>query len=130
MHSKTKKAFTASVFSMGALALFTVGCSMEGQWSLKEVTPTAAQRDFQYRTLTLQDDGSFYAEASEGEHIRTTSGTYEYDPQKKTLHLEEHDGECHTYDAEFKAAGQELQLAQFWNGGKLEARFERERAQP
>jgi hypothetical protein len=120
------------------------GCSnVAGHWSLTEVSPTAAQRDVEFRTLTLHDDGSFYAEAVEGKRaviiteedaviakskegpIRTVSGTYTFDEESKTLTLVRHDGERATYDAQLKRGGKELQLLTFWEGQKLKLIYER-----
>jgi len=117
-----------SCFALGAALLVPVlaGCSsVVGQWSLKEVEPTAAQRDVQYRTLTLQKNGTFYAEANEGE-IKTVSGTYDYNAKTDTITFREHDREQNTYDAQLKDGGQELQLLSFWEGRKLKAIYEKE----
>jgi hypothetical protein len=101
------------------LAVFT-GCAIEGKWSLAAVEPSAARRDFQYETLTLEDDGSFYAEARERE-TQTTSGTYRY--ENGVLALREHDGEEHAYDAELTA--DKLKLKQPWQDRQLVAKFDR-----
>lgn len=96
------------------------GCSIHGKWSLASVEPSAARRDFQYEVLTLEKDGSFYAEAREPA-TKTTSGTYRYDDG--VLWLREHDGEEHSYEAE--VAGECLKLKQPWKDRQLVARFER-----
>lgn len=128
MFTTLKTISKAGVLTGAALVVFASGCAdVSGHWSLKEVSPTAAQRDFEYRTLTLHNDGSFYAEATKSDaKIRTTSGVYTYDHAKKTLHLEEHDGEAHTFDTTLKNSGTEMELARFWEGRKLEAKFEKQ----
>jgi len=102
--------------------LWLTGCGVNGQWSLSSVDPTAARRDFQLQSLTLQRDGSFYAEELEGGDIRTTSGTYTYKSGK--LRLVAHDGEAQTYDAKMHG-GDELVLERNWDGGTVEAKFVR-----
>lgn len=99
-----------------------IGCGVQGKWSLAGVEPTAATRDFQYHSLTLQKDGTFYAEAGAGP-IHTTSGTYSY--EEGTLDLVEHNGVRHTYDAKIEDGGNKLSLAQFWEGQRLVALMER-----
>lgn len=96
------------------------GCSIQGKWSLAEVEPTAARREAQYEVLTLQKDGSFYAEAKE-RGVQTTSGTYSF--ENDTLTLREHDGEQNAYPA--KLSGDELRLEHIWQGQKVEMRYER-----
>lgn len=108
---------------LGVLALtmlVATGCGVQGKWSLASVEPSAARRDFQYEVLTLEGDGSFYAEARDG-NTRTTSGTYRY--EKGVLSLREHDGEEHAYDAEVN--GNTLKLKQTWEDRKLVASFDR-----
>jgi hypothetical protein len=135
-----------AALALGLLSLWTSGCSsVVGQWSLKEVSPNAAQRDVEYRTLTLQKDGSFYAEASEGRQavavtipegetvvgerkpgaIETVSGTYTYNSKNKTLALTEHDREQNTYDAQLQKGGKELVLLTFWKDKKMKAVYEK-----
>ena len=104
------------------LALVVTGCSVEGTWSLTDVDPTAARRDFEFESMTLQDDGTFYAESRGPTGIETTSGTYTYDDD--TLSLKAHSGERHTYNAKFVTARQ-LRLQGFWEGRKVFADFER-----
>jgi len=111
----------------GALMGVTTGCAgIEGEWTLTQVTPTAAQRDFQYRTLDMEKNGTFYAEANENGPVRTVSGTYHFDADADTLSLQEHDGEQNTYDAEIEFSGRELHLTRFWEGRKVYAVFERD----
>lgn len=112
----------------GALIGVTTGCTgIEGEWRLTQVTPTAAQRDIQYRTLNMEKNGTFYAEANENGPVRTVSGTYDFDADADTLSLQEHDGEQNTYDAEIESGGRELHLTRFWEGRKVYAVFERDR---
>lgn len=105
--------------TMGAcvgLVLFTAllsGCSIHGKWSVAHLDPDAARRDFALSSLTLQRDGTFYAESDGGAGIKTTSGTYIYD-----------DGAQQTYDA--KLEGNTLKLTRHWKGGRVTARLERE----
>src|SRR5262245_27454379 len=108
-------------------ALFVAaGCSVVGKWELASVDPSAARRDFQYETLTLEKDGSFYAESREGAAIppgtKTTSGTYRY--QDGVLALREHDGEEHTYRAQCPS-GDRMKLKDTWKDRELVAVFER-----
>jgi hypothetical protein len=112
------------VLSGGALAglVWLAGCAVDGKWSLTSVEPSAARRDFQYEVLTLEKDGSFYAEAREGTgETRTTSGTYRY--EKGVLALREHDGEEHAYDA--SVSSDQMKLKRPWQDRQLVARFER-----
>ena len=82
-------------------------------------------------SLAITDHGNlhgawaFYAEAKEGEGIRTTSGTYTY--QDGILNLKAHDGEVHTYPAKLVDGGRTLKLDGTWEGNKLELRYERDR---
>jgi hypothetical protein len=116
-----RKMFGTLVVSTIAL---TSGCaSIQGKWDLATVEPTAAQRDVEFRSLRLEKDGTFFAEATEGTGIRTTSGTYSYD--NGVLHLKAHDGEAQTYDAELEGTGEVLRLANFWQGRRLNLKYER-----
>lgn len=101
-------------------AMVLSGCTVVGKWSLASVDPEAARRDFEYTSLTLQKDGTFYAEEEEN-GIKTTSGTYSYGDG--VLSLSAHDGERHTYDAHIR--GDRLHLEEVWKGQKLKAEFER-----
>lgn len=108
--------------AMAGLALTLTGCSVQGKWSLADVEPTAARRDFEFESLTLQDDGTFYAESRGPNGIETSSGTYTYDDD--LLDLQAHSGERHTYNAKFITATR-LQLQGFWNGRRVYADFDR-----
>lgn len=116
-------------FAVAALAVLLVaGCRthIQGKWSLAQIDPDAARRDFEFTSLTLQDDGTFYGEASSDEGTRTTSGTYLYKVRENTLVLNTHDGRALTYDADVLRNGRELELIKFWKQQKVIARFERE----
>jgi hypothetical protein len=115
MMQDTTKAVLLSILLLGM-----TGCSIHGKWSLASVEPSAARRDFQYEVLSLEKDGSFYAEAREPV-TRTTSGTYRHDDG--VLSLREHDGEEHAYQTE--VAGECLKLKQPWQDRQLVATFER-----
>lgn len=103
------------------VVLAATGCSVVGKWELTAVEPTAARRDFQYEVLTLEKDGSFYAEGREGA-TKTTSGTYRY--EGGVLALREHDGEEHTYRAEC-ASAEQMKLKDTWKDRELVAVFAR-----
>ncbi|MCB9854485.1 MAG: lipocalin family protein [Phycisphaerales bacterium] len=107
---------------MAGFALWLAGCSVEGKWSLADVEPTAARRDFEFESLTLQEDGTFYAESRGPNGVETSSGTYTFGDD--TLNLEAHSGERHTYNTKFITAGR-LQLQGFWNGRRVYAEFDR-----
>jgi len=95
------------------------GCAdISGKWSLATVEPTAARRDFEYEVLTLQPDGTFYAEAREI-GTESTSGTYTFGGGR--LALKEHDGERQVFRARFDDGGRELRLARDWEDSELEA---------
>lgn len=108
--------------ALAGLAMVVTGCSLEGKWSLAEVEPTAARRDFEFESLTLQDDGTFYAESRGANGIETSSGTYTH--ENNTLNLRAHSGEQHTYNTKFITATR-LQLQGFWDGRKVYAEFDR-----
>lgn len=103
------------------ILLTAAGCSVVGKWELATVDPSAARRDFKYEVLTLEKDGSFYAEGREGA-TKTTSGTYRY--EGGVLALREHDGEEHTYRAECPSA-ERMKLKDTWKDRELVAVFER-----
>jgi len=105
------------------VAGWVAGCSMPGKWSLAKVEPTAGTRNAEFHSLTLQKDGTFYAEANEPGGIKTTSGTYTY--KHGILDLLAHDGERHTYDATF-VNNNDLRLATTWQGQKLKMKYERQ----
>lgn len=108
------------IYGLAVMLAALTGCSVHGKWSLADVEPSAARRDFQYEVLTLQPDGSFYAEAREGA-TRTASGTYRY--EDGVLSLREHDGEEHAYEAE--VGSDRMKLSQTWQDRRLVARFDR-----
>jgi hypothetical protein len=114
----------AALWQLAACVLIsTTGCSVQGKWQLETVEPSAARRDFQYEVLTLEKDGSFYAEAREiAKDTRTTSGTYRY--EDGVLALREHDGEERTYRAECPSA-KRLKLKDTWKDRELVATFAR-----
>ena len=113
-----------NLLSFSLIAGFTslAGCGVQGKWTLADVEPTAATRDVQYHNLTLQKDGSFYAEAKEAS-IDSTSGTYTY--EDGVLCLKEQDGERHTYDAKLVSAT-DMRLESFWQGQKLKLKYKRQ----
>ncbi len=123
--------------------MFTTGCAITGKWSLASIEPEAARRDFEFASLTLQKDGSFYAESQttvvshaevQSEQgtsfyaearepgIRTASGTYAF--QDRSLTLRAHGGLVVSYDAAFESANR-LRLEKYWQGRKVKARFQR-----
>lgn len=116
---------TPSLVLVGSLAAisFQAGCSIPGKWTLAEVDPTAATRDAEFHSLTMQKDGTFYAEAKEPGGIKTTSGTYTY--EHGVLDLKAHDGERHTYDAKM-LNNNDLRLATTWQGKKLKLKYDRQ----
>lgn len=105
---------------LGGLLLGMTGCGVQGKWSLSSVEPSAARRDFKYEVLTLEKDGSFYAEAREG-GTKTSSGTYRY--EHGVLSLREHDGDEHAYDASVGCC--KMKLKQSWQDRQLVAEFEK-----
>jgi hypothetical protein len=109
------------LFFLGGATMLS-GCAVTGKWDLAAVEPTAARRDFKYEVLTLQKDGTFYAEAREPVTM-TTSGTYRF--EKGVLSLAEHNGARHTYDAQLLDGGQRLALKEPWQDRVLVASFER-----
>jgi len=98
------------------------GCAnrIPGKWSLANVEPTAARRDFEYTSLTLQKDGTFYGEAQNGS-VKSQSGTYSF--HDGVLDLVAHNGERNTFDATIASGGKKLMLEQFWKGNKVKAEF-------
>ncbi|MBL8880184.1 MAG: response regulator [Phycisphaerales bacterium] len=98
-------------------SILAIGCGVNGNWSLGTVDPSASRRYVEYHTLTLQKDGTFYAEAKEESGIKTTSGTYTY--KDGVLHLVAHDGESHTYDAKVKSSGNHLELRELADGQRI-----------
>lgn len=101
-----------------------VGCaSMEGKWSLSEVEPTAARRDFDFESLTIQKDGTFYAETKEMNQTESVSGTWTL--SDGVLSLKEQDGELHTFDAELESGGRRLLLVRHWDGRRMTAVFQK-----
>lgn len=129
---------------MALLLVLMMGCSIRGKWSLASIEPEAARRDFEYSSLTLQKDGSFYAESQtpvvskaqvqvrgdgslyagseKKQGVLTSSGTYRF--RDDTLTLIPHDGRPVTYAATFKDANH-LRLEKFWRGQKVKTVFER-----
>lgn len=114
---------TIVLFGSVAVVASMAGCSIPGKWTLAEVDPTAATRDAEFHSLTLQKDGSFYAEANEAGGIKTTSGTYTY--KHGVLDLIAHDGERHTYDARM-LNNNDLRLATTWQGKRLNLKYDRD----
>jgi hypothetical protein len=103
-------------------ALAVGGCSIEGKWNMQKIEPTAAVRDFEFTVLTLQKDGTYYAERTDVN--RTTSGTYTFNGEM--LILREHGGEVLTYVARLSPDGKTLELARGWRDRDIEAKFGRE----
>lgn len=119
---KNQKTMSRFVLAPLCLVLAAAGCSVEGKWSVAEVDPTAARRDFPFESLTLQDDGTFYAEAKTGAGVETMSGQYSHD--NKTLTLRPHDKDPIAYDTRFLTADR-IELSGHWEGRKLVAEMER-----
>lgn len=123
MASNRRSARTGVLFGGMTAFLFLSGCSIPGKWTLAEVDPTAATRHTEFHSLTLQKDGTFYAEAKEPGGIKTTSGTYTF--KHGVLDLLAHDGERHTYDAQM-LNNNDLRLATTWQGKKLKLKYDRQ----
>jgi len=116
---RNRREYRAPVLAGLGCLIAVPGCAdISGKWSLAKVDPTAARRDFEYEVLTLQPDGTFYAEARE-QGIESTSGTYSFGGGH--LALKEHDGERQVYRARFEEGGRELHLARDWEDSELEA---------
>lgn len=121
MHAKMWMAGAA-----GAVVLLAAGCGVAGEWELSQVDPTAARRDVDFQALTLQDDGTFYAEAMGPDGIRTISGTYTYDGG--VLALTEHSGLQHAYDVELADGGDQMRIHHLRRDGQVvRATFVRDR---
>ncbi len=103
-----------------AVPILLTGCGVQGKWSLSQVDPTAARRDFPFEVITLQRDGTFYAEAKNPPG--SVSGTYRY--ENNTLSLTEHDGTTYTFDATMLTANR-LRLQEPWQDRELKAEFVR-----
>lgn len=115
----TKTAFVGLVLTLTTLA----GCAITGKWGLTDVDPTAARRDFAYQTLTLQQDGTFYADSTNAAgDIETTSGTYTF--EQHTLRLQPHHGANRAYKARFVNANT-LELKKRGDERTITATFER-----
>jgi hypothetical protein len=110
---------TVLLVTVGLTAL--AGCAVAGKWSLAAVEPEAARRDFEYASLTLQEDGSYYAE-SQTPGVKTMSGTYTY--QNSTLTLMPHAGPRVAYHATFKDANH-LRLTKTAGGQEVRTVFAR-----
>ena len=110
---------TKTMLVLASLTLFPGCASMEGKWSLANVDPTAARRDFAFDSITLQNDGTFYAEANEHGDTDSVSGVWKL--KDGVLSLREQDGERHTYDAELEAGGKRLKLVRHWDGRRMTA---------
>lgn len=121
MTKSTQSRLPLVLLALGALGC--AGCTMHGKWALVELDPDTARRDFEFTSLTLQEDGSFYAEANEPGGIDTAAGTYTYEDELLTLRA--HDGESHTYKAQLVSSGRQLRLVQPWEGRNVYATFER-----
>lgn len=122
--------------------LGSTGCSIVGKWSMASIEPEAARRDFEFASLTLQKDGSFYAEAqstvsqaqvqtesggsfyaeSKEPGVRSASGTYVY--KDNTLTLTTHAGVHVPYEAHL-TSNNSLRLDKFWQGRQVKAQFKR-----
>ncbi len=132
------------VWMLGLIVMTVAGtgCSVKGKWSLSSVDPEAARRDFEFGSLTLQEDGTFYGEAqtvvvehakvesttgasfesqSKTPGIKTSSGTYT--AENGILTLRPHNGPPIPYD--YSVSGSELKLEKFWEGQKVKTTFKR-----
>jgi hypothetical protein len=101
--------------------VLATGCSIQGKWTLEKIEPTAGLHEFDYASLTLQKDGSFYGEAL-NPGVRATAGTYVY--KNDTLVLEPYDGPRVAYAAKFRDANH-LKLEQTTENERIEALFQR-----
>lgn len=119
--SKDRRAFggrpAAALLFAAALAL-TTGC-VHGHWELTNVRPDAGRGDVDFQTLTLQRDGSYFAQTNDT--AEPVSGTYTYD--HGILDLQDTRGERNTYEA--KVVGRELRLQRLWEGQRLVMVYER-----
>ncbi|MCC6312247.1 MAG: hypothetical protein IT345_15225 [Trueperaceae bacterium] len=95
------------------------GC-VHGRWELVEVDPDAARGDVEFQTITLQDDGSYFAQTND-DGVQPASGTYTY--SDGVLDLQEKDGDRHSYEA--AVVGEQLHLKRLWEGQKLKMIYER-----
>jgi hypothetical protein len=113
------------VFSLVAIEC---GCAtIEGKWSLTKVDPTAARCDSAFTSLTLQEDGTFYAEAHEFGETESVSGTWSL--ENRVLSLEQQEGEQHTCDAETEGTGA-LRPVRHQDGRRVTAVIERRASWP
>ena len=101
--------------------VFATGCTVTGKWTLEKIKPTAGLHEFDYASLTLQKDGSFYGEAL-NPGVRATAGTYTY--RDGTLVLEPYDGPRVAYAAQ-QPDNNHLKLEQTTESERIEAKFKR-----
>ena len=91
------------------LALLAVaGCGVQGKWTLESVEPETARDIVTFAKFTLNKDGTFTAEATEGGETVAASGTYEFADNKLTFTME--DGRKRTYDTDLKCPGNTLHI--------------------
>lgn len=109
---------------MPAIAMIALGCAqLEGKWSLAKVDPTAARRDFEFESLTIQKDGTFYGESRGAADTRSISG--DWTVKGGVLSLKDHDGNVYTYDSELSPDGGELTLSRHWERTRMQAVMEK-----
>ncbi len=98
------------------------GCGIEGKWSLQRVKPTAARPNVAYEALTIEQDGTFYAQ-NQQPGAEAVSGTWVYGDG--LLVLRQQNGERLTYGADLR--GDHLILKQPWDDHILIANYKRDR---
>jgi hypothetical protein len=94
--------------SVAVLGLWLVtGCaSPAGTWELQQIVPPEADRDFTMRTIELESNGNFKAEAMHEGELTSYQGTYTYDEDTGLITFRDTRGGEHQYIAELEGMGQ------------------------
>lgn len=63
------------------------GCGLQGNWELRNVTPSEATGHYDIAAATLNPDHTYVARIRKGDRTEISRGTYDYDPWTRRLTL-------------------------------------------
>lgn len=103
--------------------LVLTGCGVTGDWTLHTITPEEARQHYELASVTLNDDGTYTANATRAGREVTSTGTYTFENGK--LSFSSDAGKTRTYDARLILCGCKMVVKTTVEGEEVKAIMKR-----
>lgn len=116
-----------AVWKLGAAVaavLLVTGCADHtGKWVLDTIDPPDARGQYQFANITLNKDGTYWAEREVGGKMEKNTGTYTF--ENGTLAFKNAAGKTITYDAQMMDMNNKMKVMAETHGKKVTAVMKR-----